>query len=238
MPCPICGIETNNELRIMSKEDGESDWYFCTCGVVFQKEKPKHGCYDENYMGQYACAKEADLVQIHAGRTYATVIEELVDGRKMLDVGFNLPQNMHFFRERGWITTGIDINPTFKGESSIITGSFETYDKFKDTYDLIWMSHVFEHFDNPIEVLKKCRGLLSEGGVLYISTPDIDFMSKTGTSNWPHWTKNEHHIMWSIRSLVRELERLDFNVVLKRRNYSSRFSSWFDLQIIAQKNYF
>ena len=236
--CPICSIDTNTALRIVSKEDGDSDWYFCTCGVVFQKDKPGHGHYDDKYIGQYAGAKEADLIQVHAAKTFAPIIEELTYGRKMLDVGFNLPQNMHFFRERGWVTTGLDINPTFKGESSILTGNFETYCEFKQEYDLIWMSHVFEHFDDPINALKKCRELLSETGVLYLSTPDIDFMSKTGTSNWPHWTKNEHYIMWNLRSLVRELERLDFNVVLKRRNYSSRFTSWFDIQLIAQKKYF
>jgi SAM-dependent methyltransferase len=236
--CPICGISTNSVSRITEPNGNVSSWFNCNCGVIFQDEKPKHGCYNQDYLMGYANYKECDLVQVHAAKTYASVIEECTYGRKMLDVGFNLPQNMHFFRERGWITTGIDINPTLGGENGVITGSFEEYDKFEDKYDLIWMSHVFEHFNDPIAVLKKVSDLLTETGVLYLSTPDIDFINKTGVSGFPHWNKNEHYIMWSERALVRELERLDFNVVVKRRNYSSRFTSWHDLQIIAQKRYF
>lgn len=238
MPCPICSIETNDEQRIVENNGTSSDWYTCPCGIVFQSEKPKHGCYDEKYLGNYAGAKNVDLQQVHAAHTFAPLIEELTYGRKMLDVGFNLPQNMHYFRERGWITTGLDINKTFEGESGIITGNFETYDDFKEEYDLIWMSHVLEHFDDPLAVLRKAHKLLSETGVIYIATPDIDFISKHGVTGFPHWNKTEHYIMWNLRSLVRELERIGFFVVMKRRNYSPRFTSWLDVQVIAQRNYF
>jgi hypothetical protein len=44
--------------------------------------------------------------------------------------------------------------------------------------------------------------------------------------------------MWNESALVRELERLGFKVIMKRRNFSARFASWFDLQILCQKNYF
>ena len=100
------------------------------------------------------------------------------------------------------------------------------------------MGHMLEHFQDPIGALKKAYDILSQNGVIYISTPDVDFINKTGVSGFPHWKKREHYVLWNQRSLCRELERLGFKVVLSRRNYSTRFSSWYDVHVIAQKNQF
>lgn len=46
-------------------------------------------------------------------------------------------------------------------------------DKEYDSYfDLIIMRHVFEHFRDPVEMLKKVSKLLKENGVLYIAVPN------------------------------------------------------------------
>ena len=68
---------------------------------------------------------------------------------------------MLYFKERGWIANGIDINTTFK-DTSIINADFEKYDKFKDVYNLIWMGHVFEHFSEPLLALEKAYNLMDK----------------------------------------------------------------------------
>lgn len=252
--CPVCGVDTNYVYRIESGKTGEkSTWYKCQNGVVFQKDLPKHDIYNKEYLEHYVGIKENQTT--HAARTYAPIIEELMYGRMMLDVGFGAPFNMKFFEDRGWLIWGIDRNEEIQPGGNIYKGNFMTYDfspnidkkrlkgiigtdKVKRTFDLIWMSHVLEHLNDPIGALKKAYDLLSEAGVIYISTPDIDFINKTGISGWPHWKEREHYIMWSERALVRELERLGFKTILKRRNFSSRFVSWWDVQYIGQKNYF
>ena len=235
--CPICGVQTNYVYNITDGKE-ETVWYRCPCGVIFLEEQPKHDTYNDKYVAGYSEYKDADLVQIHAARTYAPLIEELTYGRKMLDVGFCLPYNMDFFKERGWIAKGLEINSFFKDRKDVLCGDFEECGDLKDQFDLIWMSHVFEHFKDPIKALKKAYDLMPENGVLYIATPDIDFISKTGVGSFPHWKSHEHYVMWTERALVRELERVGFNIVMKRRNYSSRFTGWYDVQILCQKNYF
>ncbi len=254
--CPICGVTTTFVNRVTEDRHGTTaDWYECQCGVAFQSELPSHNCYNKVYIDRYALAKEADLRSIHAARTYAPIIEELTYGRMLLDVGFNTTHNMDFFERRGWLVWGIEVNKDIKGHKNIYKGNFETYDfspnidkeklkeltgkeSIKRTFDLIWMSHVLEHFSDPIRALRKAYNLLSETGVIYIATPDIDFIYKTGIAGFPHWKKNEHYIMWSERALVRELERIGFNIIMKRRNFSSRFPSWYDVHVIAQKRFF
>ena len=255
--CPICGIETNYVNRIVDNkkgDDNEADWYECQCGIVFQKELPSHSVYDLDYMKNYMNYEGSkERLQYHA-RIYAPIIEELIMGRMILEVGFCNPYVLEFFEKRGWLTWGIELNESITPGGNIYKGDFETYDfsiklpeKAKELgvetvqprkFDLIWMSHVFEHFKDPLAVIQKFYDLLPDNGVLFIATPDIDFIYKTGVSGWPHWAKHEHYIMWSERALKRELKRYGFKIILSRRNYSSRFTSWHDLHIIAQKNYF
>ena len=255
--CPICGVETNFINRIVDNKNdakNEADWYSCQCGVIFQKELPSHEVYDRDYIRNYIDYPGAEERLTYHGRIYAPIVEELIMGRMMLEVGFCNPYNLDFFKDRGWLTWGIEMNEDITPGGNIYKGDFETYDfsvKLPDNakelgldkaperlFDVIWMSHVFEHFADPIAALRKCYDLMPDNGVLFLTTPDIEFIFKTGVSGWPHWAKDEHYIMWSERALKRELERLGFKIILCRRNYSSRFASWHDIHIIAQKNYF
>lgn len=254
--CPICGIGSSYVYRIHEADiDKAATWYRCTCGVCFQENVPSHSGYDAKYQENYALMKQGDTRLIHQAKTYANLIEELTLGRMMLDVGYCVPHNMKYFEDRGWLTWGIDVNPKIGGQGNLYRGDFTNYDfdipattkelkaladgdSFKRTFDLIWMNHSFEHFNEPIKVLHKCHDLLSETGVLYIGVPDIDFITKTGVPGYPHFKMNEHYVLWNETSLKREVEKAGFKVIMCRRNYSSRYSSWYDVHLICQKNYF
>jgi len=256
LKCPICGVNTNYVSFIHETKDNQKAlWYHCSCGIIFQQDYPAHTDYNAKYVIGYRNFKQSELRSVHAARTYAPLIEELTYGRMMLDVGYNLTYNMDYFEKRGWLVWGIDINSSLKGHDNIYQGDFLTYDftphvvdpemkkfieekQIKRTFDLIWMGHVFEHFNDPLGALHRAYDLLSESGVLFIATPDIEFINKTGIPEYPHWKKKEHYILWSERALVRETERIGFRTIMKRRNFSSRFVSWYDIHLICQKRFF
>lgn len=254
--CPVCNIQTSYVYVINEVKEGVSAmWYKCQCGVIFQEDHPVHDNYNEEYAINYAEMKECKPRMTHAARIYAPLIEELTYGRQILDVGYCVPHVLNYYEDRGWIPWGIDNNASFVGNKNMYKGNFLEYDfnipattdelraladgdHFERKFDLIWMSHIFEHFNDPIAALRKSYNLLSESGCIYIATPDIDFINKTGVSGYGHWKAKEHYTLWSEKALQRELERAGFKIVMSRRNFSSRFSSWYDIQIIAQKNYF
>ncbi len=254
--CPICGIDTNYVYLVHeTKRKLDGIWYRCSCGVVFQEDLPNHSVYNKKYIKALEDAKEYQYRSIHAARTYANLIEELTYGRMFLDVGFSSPAIMNYFEDRGWLTWGIDVNQDISGHDNIYKGDFMTYDfapqtededvqnmilkgTIKRTFDVIWLSHSLEHFDDPIETIKRIKYLLSPDGVVFISTPDIDFINKTGVGSFPHWNKQEHYVMWSEPALKREFERAGFKTIMSRRNFSSRFTSWYDVHAIFQRNYF
>jgi len=255
--CPVCKTETNFVHNVFeSKIDENAIWYYCPCGITFQSEFPSHSVYDSEYVKTYKEMKEGKARQEYASRLYAPIIEETTYGRMMLDVGFTISTTMDYFEKRGWIVWGIDCNKDIIGKGNIYQGDFVTYDfqphidkttleaaigkdaEVKRTFDLIWMSHVLSHFNDPIAALEKAIDLLSYSGMIYISVPDIDFICKTGVPGYPHWNKREHYTLWTKRALVNVLEKLGMEIILSRRNFSSRFHTWYDVQILAQKKYF
>lgn len=194
---------------------------------------------DKAYIEKYYEFKEYDMIAVQPGRIYAPLIEELTMGRKMLDVGYCTPHNIDFFKARGWVAFGVESNEEAPETNRLMKDDFEkTEDLYKSSYDCVWMGHVLEKFKDPLSALFKTREILQSNGVLYISTPDSDFLYSKPPGEWTHWNKEENNIIWNERSLKRELERIGFNVVMCRRNYYSRFGFYHDLHIIAQKVYF
>ena len=253
--CPVCGVTTNYIYRIEDRgTDGISTWYRCNCGILFQDKLPAHDCYNTDYITKRTVPEYTKRVCTSA-YTYSPIIESLTYGRKMLDVGFTIVNTMEYMEKRGWLTWGIDINKSVKNKNCVnadfITYNFDidiakdvlventgSTDIIKREFDLIWMNDVLEHFNEPLKGLKKVKDLLSETGIVFISTPDIGFINKTGVPAFPYWKPAEHYVMWSERALKRELERLGFNIVMCRRNYSATYNSFYTIHCIAQKNFF
>ena len=248
--CPICGVDTVIASCIESREGVRGVWYFCNCGICFQEKIPTDlSVYNAKYIASYAAVKEAKSRGEYPVRQYASLIEECTYGRMMLEVGFCTPFVLNAMKDRGWLTWAIDVNPTLTGAGNIYKGDFLTYDfsisgeavgekNIQRKFDLIWMGHVLEHMTDPLAAMNKAYDLLDQKGVLFITTPDIGFIQHQTIQGWDHFKADEHYILWSERALCRELERQGFNIILKRRNFSTRFNSWWDLHIIAQKRYY
>lgn len=247
--CPICGIETTYSYNIEESDNKAVLWYRCQCGVIFQTEKPKGKPLFSDKITEDMRANFE-----HQCKIYSPIIEELTYGRKILEVGTgNVTYNLEAFARRGWLTWGIEKDARAIPQPNIYRGDFITYDfspqiegldkhvsdNIPDMkFNLIWASQVLEENSDPIEFFKKAYNILEGEGVLYLSTPDIDFINKTGLSNFIHWDKKRNKILWSEAALKRELERVGFKIIMCRRNFAKRFRGYYDVHIIAQKNYF
>jgi len=221
-----------------SETKKKSKWGHCSCGVVFQLEKPK-GVYDEAYQKRTDLFCKKTQAQFEYPVTvYSPIIEELIYGRKILEIGSVTHHQSEEFRRRGWIPTTIDKNICFKNTDRRIVGDFESYQfPEKIQFNAVWMYNTLECFENPKESLKKVFTVLKEDGILFIATPDTDFINTRSSAGFPHWKAETNHIMWNKRSLVPYLESLGFNIILARSNYEHRFPYHDDLHILAQKKF-
>ena len=252
LSCPICGKVTNYIYRIEADNE-KTDWYRCQCGIIFQDKFPGYSAFDSKYLEKYDADMKANAE--YTAKIYAPIVEDMTYGRMFLDVGYGTKHVMDFFEKRGWLTWGIDINEGIKQESgNQYKGDFTSYDfnprlskelvkefigedKLNDrTFDFIWMHHFLECVENPLLALRKAFNLLSDTGLLFVSVPDIDFINKSGVNGFNYWRKHELYTMWNEQSIARELERIGFSVVLKRKNIYSRHLAWHDTHVLAQRN--
>jgi predicted SAM-dependent methyltransferase/rubredoxin len=220
--CPVCGAFVSHMYFMQDAATKvTSKWYSCSCGVVFQNKlpdgketKPDSTFYQKIY-DNYA----------YPVKVYSPVIEELIYGRKVLLVGQPNTYQEQEFESRGWVV--------------LKTDDFEKQ-QFKESekFNMIWLYMNLERFHDPIASLQLCHKLLAEDGILFIASPDTDFISTRSSSNFMHWKPNTNHIMWNRRSIARHLDHLGFNVILNRQNYEHRFSDWDTFHLVAQKKFF
>jgi len=251
--CPLCGeyqavmvngirIEysdaTNfsNDKMIVEKDKGFS---FCNCRNIFftnwsnmdRKE------YDDAYVKRYNGAKEKLACRRFAEK-YIPFIKESFGKKGMrnfLEIGSPNDSILDVAEENGWIPVGLDLTKR-KSNYHFLDVDFETF-KFRDIYDVIWASHIFEHFKDPIGMIKKCAGILVDGGILFVVMPDPWFVDWSNNPyEWIHWHIKEHHILWDLDSFCDVLKDAGFEIIKKHRNTTYDFLCSGDFHILAKKH--
>jgi predicted SAM-dependent methyltransferase len=230
--CPVCGKNVCHYYNVKPINfDGMVRFHHCGCGVLFRDKEGNFPYTDKPERNPKQTARFKYLVD-----TYFPLIEEITFGRKMLEVGYGFnPYIMRYARDRGWVCTGIEVDPKKSKEKGIelIKGDFTDPRKF----DLILMCHVFEHFRQWQYALMKAHELLRPEGVLFITSPDASLLNEYGMKQFT-WGDASHRILFSNQAFTREVERLMFQRILIRTNKSHRFPGYMDFHAVFQKVYY
>jgi predicted SAM-dependent methyltransferase len=84
------------------------------------------------------------------------------------------------------------------------------------SWDIITLNHVFEHLDNPLEILHNLNKLLSIKGKLLLRFPVIDsFAFEKYKENWVQFDAPRHVNLFTRKSIALLVE--------KAGNYKDRF---------------
>jgi len=217
--CPLCGrlndIIVNGLINNFDgtwDADEETGYAFCNCRNIFYTDwknidlniysNPK---YIQNYEHEKYCDLENHRKRYAYGSKvyFPIILKERKDKLSFLDLGFGMDSLLDEAKKLGWKTTALDIAPRkIKKDHEFICLDFErSCIALSEFYDVIWASHIFEHFQDPIEMLRKCHRILTKRGYLFISMPDPMFIDWKGDPyEWVHWVHKEHHIMWDMDS--------------------------------------
>lgn len=238
--CPVCNAYVSQVFYMQdSYIKRKSKWFACHCGVVFNSQKADK-VYDQKYwLERSKYDKKAESSWKYPVTVYAPIIEELMYGRRVLIVGRPNTYQEEAFSERGWVPTLIDKNTCFETKGNLIAADFETY-MFPESqkYNLIWLYGTLECMANPVGTLELCHKILADDGIIYIETPDTDFINIRSSSCFIHWKADEHNAMWNKRSLIKKMDELGLNTIMCRSNYEHRFAHWDTIQGIFQKKFF
>ncbi len=184
--------------------------------------------YKEVYTKDYFDGKETIFWKFGYGKfgviyfytTYrplAKYIKKIRTGR-VLDVGcaygFMLQRFPNSFRKFGVDVSKYAVEIARKKLPSAtfkIMGAEEKLPFKKDFFDIILFNDVLEHLENPEIALKNIFRMLKKGGILYITTPNLNIVRKKIFRNSD---KKVHHIsLFSHSSLISLLNGLGFKIV-------------------------
>jgi 2-polyprenyl-3-methyl-5-hydroxy-6-metoxy-1,4-benzoquinol methylase len=104
-------------------------------------------------------------------------LERFTAGRQILDFGSGLGIFLYVAKNSGWLVGGFDVS---KDAALLAKKNFDieysaTLSEFSPGYfDVLRISQVLEHIDNPLSVLKELKNLIKPKGVLAVMVPNSD----------------------------------------------------------------
>ena len=240
--CPLCGMlqnieilgqETDGDKQYINNEKGYS---FCNCNNIFFTDwsNIEQAVYDKDYEKRYDSEAVKICMEQYAGAYFDKLLER-TDGRNFLEIGCVNPALLDCATAHGFSAGGLDIMPHDFHPHDMVTGNFEDLEIQEPLADVIWASHIFEHFKDPIQAGRKCFQLLNPKGILFVAMPDPFMIDWKEPYSWGHWHIKEHHILWDMDSFCAQMEKIGFKTILKHRNTSLGFICVADYHLMFQK---
>ena len=144
---------------------------------------------------------------------YKYCLSYLSTRKKILELGAGAGQSLYWFEKEGFLITGVEpdkrnvdlINQ--KLQHGRCVASYVDNLNLKERFNVIWMSHVLEHLQNPLEILTRLLDNLEEDGIIFIEVPNCQNQKMLKVSI------NEPHVFhFSKSSLVSFAKRCGFKV--------------------------
>lgn len=184
-------------------------------------------------------AKESSLFnsikKIFAKLLKRKLIEKIKNGGVLLDIGCGDGEVLKLFLDPKWKLYGIDpygqpnsSNPNIR----IYNNKFENT-KFPNNYfDVLTFWHVFEHLKNPVKVLRECRRIIKNDGLLFISIPNsASFGFKLFKNKWFALYPPVHIYHYSLKTISDLLDKNRFKIA-KVDRFSFEYTPFVLLQTL------
>lgn len=240
VPCNLCGCTEFVELypSTLDERPPLQDLCACTsaeyglcgpivrcvqCGLVLQNPQPVPddllAGYEEVVDVLYDREREG---RVHTFRKSLRELERHTAPGRLLDVGAYLGFFVDVARANGWDAEGIEPSrwaaATAQGRDlPIRCGNLEDVE-CDGAYDAVTLWDVIEHLADPLGSLQHLCGVLKPGGMLALSTMDVDAtVAKLLGRRWP-WYMQMHLFYFSQRSLRALVERAGYEVIEVRRH--------------------
>lgn len=221
--CQICKSENLRQTRILK------NYRFCKCLNCFSEfivDIPKREVVNFYNLKRYNSINNERLYigyqNIFLKRAYKiiNVLKKYKRKGQVLDVGCSYGFYLKAFKEMGYDVFGIDVSKksirfvTEVLQIDAINADFNSYLFKENSFNIVTMIDVVEHFSSPNKIVSKIYQILDKNGVLIIQTPNVEsLMSKITGNDWFWLLTPEHLFLYSPRSLEILLEKNGFRIL-------------------------
>lgn len=202
--CDRCGLIYANprlsKAEIMSRYSPDYFW---------QEYLPALGVHDGKFDLEYFDARHALMLGLIAGK--------ISPPGKMLEIGAGAGFFLKAAERAGWSVDGIEVSEAAVEFANKQLGlrvkleEAETLTYPDNDFDVVVMFEVIEHLFWPARVLHSVHRVLRPGGVLVISTPNYNALSRWALGpSWAVLSPGEHLYYFTELTLRRMLEQSSF----------------------------
>ena len=232
LECTLCGATNYEAIR----KHNDCIYFECEYCKIFYtyKENMNQKKYDKRYITKYD--KFNHLFDAEADK-YLPILKQYMPGGKFLEIGPTTDRILEKAEEYGYEPCAIDINPNFESRYPFNIGNFEDYHFCGRRFDVIWLTHVFEHFLDPLNSLSKLTSLLNNRGCIVMAMPDPDQIDWRNPFLWDHWHGDEHYTLWKEQPLVDALNTLGMDTVMVDRERIEGMPVTGDFHVISQRRF-
>jgi SAM-dependent methyltransferase len=153
-------------------------------------------------------------------------------GARVLEIGCGSGENLARVRAvTGCEAVGLEPSVKMAAHAaasydlSIIEGGLNTLAESRDTYACIILSHVLEHFHEPLRALEICHAAIQPGGTLLVEVPNV--LNPDRQKRLSSWFRPEHLYYFSEATLRWFLARAGFETI------RSETSTW--VRVLARR---
>jgi 2-polyprenyl-3-methyl-5-hydroxy-6-metoxy-1,4-benzoquinol methylase len=251
MVCQVCG---SSSIKERFKIFGSKTICACAnCGVEFLypqlNDEELKKLYSETYYTPWGLAGTAEnealkRMKIATFNLRLDLVKSFVQKGKLLDVGCATGYLLEAAKEKGFDVYGVEFSEYSAqlakqkfGNEKIHNGILEDSPFANGFFEVITMFDLIEHVRIPQVVLEKARELLSENGLIMISTPDIGSLSHSLMGKkWTHY-KLEHFFYFNKASMNLAAERSGLKLVHYERSKKALTLNYMYLQFKTYKHW-
>ncbi len=212
--CPVCGaggakraqkIEATTILRCRSCGVGWWDFSSCSFDAFYEK-----GYYFARDSSPGVGYEDYDALKPAQRATSRLRLEKIrkVTGRpsSLLDVGCGLGHFLSEAKADGWKVTGFEVSRFAAQEVrrrldiDVVDGDLG---RISHTFDVVTAWDVFEHVPDPLAFLVSCRRLLTQDGILIVSTGNFaSLAARLSGRRWHLYNLPEHLFFHTPQSIA------------------------------------
>jgi len=226
--CPLCRRRTETNIWVKAGEGKASFIYrqCCDCGSVYLSLRPDDEeileYYAHEYYGEGSHKFQSWLEPLRlffAWKRMRRAQKFFSRPGKALDIGCGQGTFLQLLQREGWECHGTELTQESASRASqrgipVSVGEVREEQFPPHSFDLITFWQVLEHLRDPMKVLKALRPLMKKGGIVAISTPNIESLqAKVASSQWFHLDPPRHLCLFSPKTLQRMMKSLGFHTL-------------------------
>jgi 2-polyprenyl-3-methyl-5-hydroxy-6-metoxy-1,4-benzoquinol methylase len=205
------------------------------CHLIYVNPIEKMSKINEAYFQR----KSVDASIIRESRLRATqaqveLIKKCKNGTRLLDIGCGEGFFLFSASKAGYTTKGIEISQDAAEYArrefglDIEAKPFEELRFPENHFDVVTLWQVLEHVPYPLQILKEVQRILKPGGLLAVSTPNIEgTLAKILRQKW--WNIRRLHInQFTAKTLMDMLNRAGFRSV-----FTTRYKEYINISMLV-----